>query len=236
MATTPTANDDQLADDQDETWIDAEHRWRREGIADEVAAFRIAKRKELRSTGLTKQQAGEKAWAMSIREFPPPEEKRKARLLELDRAARVIQNRGQRPPEIIGPPGPGELDFADVYAVFYAALSARFYLERAIALDDDHGFSDYDLGRESLGLLGGFASEDDLTAARRAVLAYAIHDFAKFLDIAEAMFSAATNQLGASDAANSESLDLLARAMAELSALRLPIIQHEAVLAKAQVG
>lgn len=223
--------DDSETDAPDHSRADARRRWEKEGIADEVYAFRVKTRKELQVGGMTKKQAGERMWEMVLEKYPSPERRREQQLEsmldEIHQSVDVIRDRGEHPPKNVAVPQAGELDFSDVWAVFYHAVASHYCVERVLdmhdRLDSPRPHSIMEARQQATAKLRIWHFHQS-KVVRKAVLAWAIVELFDFLAHTETVFKAELerqNQLDGSD----EAIELLEAALDELSVIRQLRIQ-----------
>ncbi len=221
------------ADAPDFSRAAARRRWEAEGIADEVYNFRVKTRKRLQAEGLTKKQAGEEMWKLALETYPSPERKREQQLEsmldEIHQSTDVIRDRGEHPPANIAKPQAGELDFSDVWAVFYHAVASHHCVERVLDMhsrldpDGHRRYSVYEARQQATAKLRIWHFHQS-KVMRKSVLAWAIIELFDFLAHAETVFKAELerqNQLDESD----EAIEQIEEALGELTTIRQPRVQ-----------
>ena len=183
-------DDQQLVDEFGETKIQAQHRWTREGIAEQAAAFRMKVRKKGQAAGLKRAERGLRAWRATMEKFATPERKYELAVLERFKLADVIRDRGMTIPGNGARALTGEISFADLWAAVHELLAEEFYW-----LDPPIGPDDESKGRRTEEQVHRSITEmlrvslhsqtGKWQATRKAAIGWAIVDLSGFLVYAE---------------------------------------------------
>ena len=251
MIATESNGTGRLADDDrqfvaefGETKIQAQHRWVREGIAEQAAAFRMKVRKKGQAAGLKGAERGLRAWRATMEKFPTSERKLELAIRARFKLADFTRDRGLIAPGSGAPALPGELAFADLWAAVYELLSEEFYWQDPPRDAEDELEGPYTAERATKHVANSLQMDlqHDLrevgrSPARNASLGWAIVDLGGFLAYAETSITRELQRLEELDVDDSDdAINQLTTALAEVVRMRQPYIEREERMAAADAA
>jgi len=236
-------DDQQLVDEFGETKIQAQHRWTREGTAEQAAAFRMKARKKGQVAGLKRPERGLRAWRATMEKFPTPERKYELAVRERFRLSDVIRDRGLTVLGSGAPALPGELAFADLWAAVHELLADEFYWEDPPLDAEDELEGPYTAERASKYVANSLQMdlqhdmrEVGRSPARKAALGWAIADPGFLAYVEESITREIQRHEESAADDNDDAIDALTTALAEVVRMRQPYVDREERMAAADAA